>query len=140
MNYFCYTEPKCPSEENLNQSNLETKCRLGKKSRNPYLMFLRDFRMQHCNMTAVEQVKQGAKEWNQLSTTEKLDYYKMSNRVSSSKRSTKRSNSSSRNISRNKSSTRNSRGSTYDPISYENLGWILIISCVVYLLFDLDLN
>lgn len=77
--------------------------RLGKKSRNPYLMFLRDFRAQHFALSAVEMIRQGAKEWNQLSVENKFKYYKSSHQVPRRPRKSRKSRARSRTRSQSES-------------------------------------
>uniref|UniRef100_A0A182VV28 HMG box domain-containing protein n=1 Tax=Anopheles minimus TaxID=112268 RepID=A0A182VV28_9DIPT len=56
---------------------LSVVCKPGKKTRNPYLNFLRDFRQQNCHLSVVEVVRQGAERWRQMSDDQKLPYVKI---------------------------------------------------------------
>lgn len=82
---------------------------LGKKSRNPYLLFLRDYRSENGNLKQTDVVKFGAQKWNNLSAEIKLEYYKMS-----------------------RGNGTKSKRSQFP--SYESLGWILIVACLFYLI------
>uniref|UniRef100_A0A182Q6A6 HMG box domain-containing protein n=1 Tax=Anopheles farauti TaxID=69004 RepID=A0A182Q6A6_9DIPT len=47
-------------------------CNPGKKSRNPYINYLRDFRRRNCHLPAVEVIRQGAMHWRRMTDEEKL--------------------------------------------------------------------
>uniref|UniRef100_A0A1Q3FTN6 HMG box domain-containing protein n=1 Tax=Culex tarsalis TaxID=7177 RepID=A0A1Q3FTN6_CULTA len=49
-------------------------CNPGRKSRNPYINFLREFRRTHCDLRPVEVIRQGALAWNRLTEAERLPY------------------------------------------------------------------
>ncbi|XP_001656475.2 protamine [Aedes aegypti] len=49
-------------------------CRPGKKSRNPYINFLREYRKKHCGLHPVEVIRKGAREWNCLNDKQRLPY------------------------------------------------------------------
>uniref|UniRef100_A0A2M4CVH4 HMG box domain-containing protein n=1 Tax=Anopheles darlingi TaxID=43151 RepID=A0A2M4CVH4_ANODA len=49
----------------------------GRKSRNPYLNFLREFRRQNYHLSAVEVVRRGAAHWRQLTEEQKLPYVRI---------------------------------------------------------------
>lgn len=53
----------------------------GRKSRNPFFMFLRDFRALNSGLSATEVISRGAREWRRSSAEVKLSYYKESARV-----------------------------------------------------------
>ncbi|XP_053687295.1 protamine-like [Sabethes cyaneus] len=57
-------------------------CSGGKKTRNPYLNFLRQFRSQHCAMAAVEIVRQGAAQWRQMTPEARAPYVTMARSTS----------------------------------------------------------
>ncbi|XP_017477757.1 PREDICTED: uncharacterized protein LOC108367613 [Rhagoletis zephyria] len=46
----------------------------GPLHRNPYLNFLREFRQRNCGLSAVEIIRRGAKEWNNMAKESKLRY------------------------------------------------------------------
>uniref|UniRef100_A0A182RPP2 HMG box domain-containing protein n=1 Tax=Anopheles funestus TaxID=62324 RepID=A0A182RPP2_ANOFN len=52
-------------------------CKPGKKTRNPYLNFLRDFRIKNCHLSVVEIVRQGAEQWRRMTDEQKLPYVKV---------------------------------------------------------------
>lgn len=98
-------------------------CRGGIKTRNPYLLFLRDYRQQHCGMRPTEVVRQGAKEWRGLDAAQKLKYYMESRRVPrkpkkekpGQRRSRARSQSRARSRSRSQSRSRRSKSEVRFP-------------------------
>ncbi|KFB39787.1 hypothetical protein ZHAS_00007153 [Anopheles sinensis] len=49
-------------------------CNPGRKSRNPYINYLREFRRQNCHLSAVEVVRQGAERWRKMTDEQKLPY------------------------------------------------------------------
>uniref|UniRef100_A0A182F4F2 HMG box domain-containing protein n=1 Tax=Anopheles albimanus TaxID=7167 RepID=A0A182F4F2_ANOAL len=49
----------------------------GRKSRNPYLNFLREFRRQNYHLSAVEVVRRGAAHWRQLTEEQRLPYVRI---------------------------------------------------------------
>lgn len=53
----------------------------GRKSRNPFFLFLRDFRASNAALSATEVISRGAREWRQASAELKLRYYMQSSRV-----------------------------------------------------------
>lgn len=64
------------SSSEPSSSRQRTICRPGKYTRNPWLNFLRGFRRTHCNLNAVQVMKEGSKVWRQMSDGEKLTYYR----------------------------------------------------------------
>lgn len=48
----------------------------GTLHRNPYLNFLREFRQRNCGLSAVEIIRRGAKEWQNMCKESKLQYIK----------------------------------------------------------------
>uniref|UniRef100_A0AAG5CXF5 HMG box domain-containing protein n=1 Tax=Anopheles atroparvus TaxID=41427 RepID=A0AAG5CXF5_ANOAO len=49
-------------------------CNPGKRSRNPYLNYLREFRRKNCHLSAVEVVRQGAEQWRKMTDEQKLPF------------------------------------------------------------------
>uniref|UniRef100_A0A182IMI9 Uncharacterized protein n=1 Tax=Anopheles atroparvus TaxID=41427 RepID=A0A182IMI9_ANOAO len=49
-------------------------CNPGKRSRNPYLNYLREFRRKNCHLSAVEIVRQGAEQWRKMTDEQKLPF------------------------------------------------------------------
>ncbi|XP_067636598.1 protamine-like protein 99C [Eurosta solidaginis] len=60
--------------------------RPGPITSNGYLNFLREFRKKCCGMTAVETVRQGAKQWNRLSCGQKAKYRAMGRKLGGCRR------------------------------------------------------
>lgn len=90
MHCTCFCEPSAPAEVGSEtvtppeppQQRQRERSRRGQRtrdggvrSRNPYLMFLRDFRAQRAPMDQRELVRQGAAAWRVLEAAEKLRYY-----------------------------------------------------------------
>ncbi|XP_050084705.1 uncharacterized protein LOC126570765 [Anopheles aquasalis] len=48
-----------------------------RKSRNPYLNFLSEFRSKNLNLSAVEVIRRGAAYWRQLTEEQKLPYVRL---------------------------------------------------------------
>ncbi|KAL1379293.1 hypothetical protein pipiens_015001 [Culex pipiens pipiens] len=53
-------------------------CNPGRRSRNPYINFLRDFRRSHCGLRPVEVIRQGAQAWGRLTEEQRLPYIRES--------------------------------------------------------------
>ncbi|XP_017482450.1 PREDICTED: protamine-like [Rhagoletis zephyria] len=69
------SKTNCVSKTAFNQTKAG-KCQRprGPLHRNPYLNFLREFRQRNCGLSAVEIIRRGAKEWNNMAKESKLRY------------------------------------------------------------------
>lgn len=86
---------KCPNVPKRSATNSSTKnptskvgpsCNPGRRSRNPFFMFLRDFRRNNCQLTIIQIAQQGAVAWRALNCQEKLRYYEAARHVTRRKR------------------------------------------------------
>lgn len=76
---------KNQSNNKLKVSPVKRCYKAGKRTNNPFLNFLRKFRIDHCDMSITQMAKLAGETWNKMSITEQLPYIMMANRVRETK-------------------------------------------------------